>query len=168
MREVPLGWRFWRLPNVTTKSPPHPSAALTASPRGEACVTFGDTTAVFFLGSVQGLPNAFPWGGRWAGEAGSDEGGPLGFLIVGSRHAPLSCVADFPAADGGKQNPIIFSPAPPGKKFFSARECQLRWRGSGCIPQILEPSAAGPKFYASKLMIVFLGACLTSSSSVSS
>jgi len=31
------------------------------------------------------------------------------------------------------------------KKLFSPRECQLCWRGSGCIPQFWDPSAAGPK-----------------------
>ena len=36
----------------------------------------------------------------------------------------------------------------PGKKHFSPRECQLCWRGSGCIPQFWEPSAAGPKIPA--------------------
>ena len=36
----------------------------------------------------------------------------------------------------------------PGKKHFSPRECQLCWRGSGCIPQFGEPSAAGPKIPA--------------------
>ena len=34
------------------------------------------------------------------------------------------------------------------KKLCSPRECQLRWRGSGCIPQFWEPSAAGPKIPA--------------------
>ena len=43
------------------------------------------------------------------------------------------------------QIPIIFPPAPPAEKFFSAGECQLRWRGSCRNPQPREPSAAGPE-----------------------
>ena len=55
-------------------------------------------------------------------------------------------VADFRPSQGPEQNPICFLHGhAPGKKLCSPRECQLRWRGSGCIPQFWEPSAAGPK-----------------------
>ena len=50
-----------------------------------------------------------------------------------------------PAAAGGKEFNRFLHGHVPGKKLFSPRECQLRWRGSGCIPQFWEPSAAGPK-----------------------
>ena len=59
-------------------------------------------------------------------------------------------VADFRPSQGPEQNPICFLHGhAPGKKLFSPRECQLCWRGSGCIPQFWEPSAAGPKIPAS-------------------
>ena len=55
-------------------------------------------------------------------------------------------VADFRPSQGPEQNPICFLHGhAPGKKLFSPRECQLCWRGSGCIPQFWDPSAAGPK-----------------------
>ena len=58
-------------------------------------------------------------------------------------------VADFRPSQGPEQNPICFLHGhAPGKKLCSPRECQLRWRGSGCIPQFWEPSAAGPKIPA--------------------
>ena len=40
---------------------------------------------IFFYISHTGYAKAFPWGGRWAGEAGSDEGEPGGFHGVGNR-----------------------------------------------------------------------------------
>ena len=59
-------------------------------------------------------------------------------------------VADFRPSQGPEQNPICFLHGhAPGKKLCSPRECQLRWRGSGCIPQFWEPSVAGPKIPAS-------------------
>ena len=55
-------------------------------------------------------------------------------------------VADFRPSQGPEQNPICFLHGhAPGKKLCSPRECQLCWRGSGCIPQFWDPSAAGPK-----------------------
>ena len=60
-------------------------------PRGSLRVMlrWGDYYNNFLHKPPQGLPIAFPWGGRWAGEAGSDEGGPLGFLSVGHRPTGL-------------------------------------------------------------------------------
>ena len=101
--------------------------------------------------------------------AGATGGSPLFLLLqgkVGYRIAPSSdpaspahlppkgkalgreepSVADFRPSQGPEQNPICFLHGhAPGKKLFSPRECQLCWRGSGCIPQFWEPSAAGPK-----------------------
>ena len=56
-------------------------------PRGEAYVLcyVEVITTIFFYINLKGLPIAFPWGGRWAGEAGSDEGVPGGFHGVGNR-----------------------------------------------------------------------------------
>ena len=72
---------------VTTRSPPHQSPSVPASPRGEAYVLcyVEVITTIFFYINLKGLPIAFPWGGRWAGEAGSDEGVPGGFHGVGNR-----------------------------------------------------------------------------------
>ena len=105
--------------------------------------------------------------------AGATGGSPLFLLLqgkVGYRIAPSSdpaspahlppkgkalgreepSVADFRPSQGPEQNPICFLHGhAPGKKLFSPRECQLCWRGSGCIPQFWEPSAAGPKIPAS-------------------
>ena len=53
-----------------------------------------------------------------------------------------------PAAAGGKNFNHIFPGHVPGKRFLSPRDCRLRRRGSGCIPQFWEPSAAGPKIPA--------------------
>ena len=100
---------------------------------------------------------------------GATAGSPLFLLLqgkVGYRIAPSSdpaspahlppkgkalgreepSVADFRPSQGPEQNPICFLHGhAPGKKLFSPRECRLRRRGSGCIPQFWEPSAAGPK-----------------------
>ena len=56
------------LPAVTTISPPHQSAPLTASPQGEAYVLcyVEVITTIFFYINLKGLPIAFPWRGRWA------------------------------------------------------------------------------------------------------
>ena len=65
------------LPTVTTISPPHQSPSVTASPQGETYVLcyVGVITTIIFCITPTGLANRLPLGGRWAGEAGSDEGG---------------------------------------------------------------------------------------------
>ena len=111
--------------------------------------------------------------GQKKNSVGATGGSPLFLLLqgkVGYRIAPSSdpaspahlppkgkalgreepSVADFRPSQGPEQNPICFLHGhAPGKKLFSPRECQLCWRGSGCIPQFWEPSAAGPKIPAS-------------------
>ena len=58
-------------------------------------------------------------------------------------------LAEFRRPQPAEKNSIRFLPGHvPGKKLFSPRECRLRRRGSGCIPQFWEPSAAGPKIPA--------------------
>ena len=76
------------LPTVTTISPPHQSAALTASPQGEAyvlCYVGVIAMAVFYI-SYTGLANRLPLGGKVGRpQAGSDEGVPGGFHGAGNR-----------------------------------------------------------------------------------
>ena len=76
------------LPTVTTISPPHQSAALTASPQGEAyvlCYVGVIAMAVFYI-SYTGLANHLPLGGKVGRpQAGSDEGVPGGFHGAGNR-----------------------------------------------------------------------------------
>ena len=72
------------LPTVTTISPPHQSAPLTASPRGEAYATMV-CWGYYYDIAIQALPKPSPGGKVGRPEAGSDEGVRRGFLGVGNR-----------------------------------------------------------------------------------
>ena len=67
-RRTGLRWQRDSSTHRYSRSPPHQSPSVPASPRGEACVLcyVGVIATVFFYISHAGFANRLPLGGRWA------------------------------------------------------------------------------------------------------
>ena len=119
----------------SSASPPHQSAPLTASPRGEACVLrWGDYYGIFLQQAIQDMPTPSPGGGRWAGPvgAGSDEGGRQGFHGVGNRRTSLRWQRNSTTHRSSTSPPHQSAPltASPRGEAYSIR---LRWGGATVV-----------------------------------